>query len=288
MTVRSWLLVPADNEAKLGKVPGLGAGSIVLDLATVSEGKKAQARENAHQFLIKQQHQLTNKKRFDRWVRINPIGSPHWKEDLAAVMAGAPQGIVLPRAIGTQQVQMLAADIYELEQKRSAAHNSVRIIPQIGDAPEAALLIPQFAQDPHPRILGLSWDAQALAHAAHMASADNDAIRAIRAQLLLTAKASGLMAIESASGLVKRKDALQAAIERARLNGFEGMFARHPMQVPLIEDVFKPTEEELVAARAIVSAFELYQETQVVTVDGRLASRVDLERARRLLEAEEA
>lgn len=285
MTLRSWLLVPADNEAKLAKTPAAGAGVVVLDLATVGESKKVVSRANAVQFLTKQARQPTAKMPFSRWVRINPIGSPHWKEDLVAVMDCTPAGIVLPRAMGPQQVQMLAAEIYELEQKGTAAHNSVRIVPQIGDAPEAALVIPQFAQDPHPRILGLSWDAQALAVASHMATADNDAIRAIRAQLLLTAKSRGLMAIESPSGLVKRADALEAAVQRARMNGFDAMMARHPAQVPVIEATFAPSEEELVAARAVVSAFELYPEALVVTVDGRSVDRIGLERAQRLLES---
>jgi citrate lyase subunit beta/citryl-CoA lyase len=284
MPLRSWLLVPADHEAKLAKVPMAGAGAVVLDLASVSEANKAVARENAFQFLLRQEHQLTSKRRFARWVRINPIGSPHWREDLDAAMAGKPDGIVLPRAMGPQHVQMLAADMYELEQRNSIAHNAVRILPQVGDAPEAALMIPQFTQDPHPRIVGLSWDVQALASASHMASADNDAIRAVRAQLLLTAKARGLLAIESASGLVKRADALEAAVLRARMNGFDGMMARHPAQIPVIERLFVPTEEEQVAARTILSAFELHPQAQVVTIDGRSVDRIGLERAKRLLE----
>ncbi|WP_435418484.1 CoA ester lyase [Parerythrobacter aurantius] len=286
MAIRSWLLVPADNEAKLAKVPSAGAGAVVLDLASVGEGRKAAARENVFQFLLRQEHQLTSRKRFARWVRINPIGSPHWKEDLDAAMGGKPDGIVLPRAMGPQQVQMLAADMYELEQRNSLGHNAVRVIPQVGDAPEAALLIPQFAHDPHPRIVGLSWDAHALAAAAHMASADNDAIRAIRAQLLLTAKARGLLAIESASGIVKRPEALDAAVQRARMNGFDAMMARHPAQVEVIERHFAPTQDELVAARAVVSGFDLHPEAQVVTVDGRCVDRIGLERAKRLLESD--
>lgn len=283
MTPRSWLLVPADQEAKLAKVPAAGAGAVVLDLASVGEGRKLAARESAYQFLLRQEHQLTNRKRFARWVRINPIGSPHWKEDLNAAMAGKPDGIVLPRAMGPQQVQMLAADMYELEQRNSIAHNAVRIVPQVGDAPEAALLIPQFAHDPHPRIMGLGWDAHALAGAAHMASAENDAIRAIRAQLLLTAKARGLLAIESPSGVVKRAEALEAAVMRARMNGFDAMMARHPAQVEVIERLFAPTEDERVAARMVLTAFELHPEAQVVTVDGRSVDRIGLERAKRLL-----
>lgn len=283
--MRSWLLVPADNEAKLARALAAGADILVLDLASVSEGGKAAAREQAFQFLLRQEHQFTNRKRFARWVRINPIGSPHWKDDLSAAMAGKPDGIVLPRAMGPQQVQMLAADMYELEQRNSIAHNSVRIVPQVGDAPEAALVIPQFATDPHPRILGLSWDSQALAASSHMASADNDVIRAVRAQLLLTAKARGLRAIESPSGLVKRLDALEAAVQRARMNGFDAMMARHPAQIEVIERIFAPAEEELVAARAVLSTFELYPEAQVVTVDGRAVDRIGLARAKRLLES---
>lgn len=283
--MRSWLLVPADNEAKLAKALAAGADVLVLDLASVGESGKQAARENAFQFLLRQEHQLANRKRFARWVRINPIGSPHWKDDLNAAMAGKPDGIVLPRAIGPQQVQMVASDMYELEQRNGIAHNSVRIVPQVGDAPEAALAIPQFATEPHPRILGLGWDSQALAAASHMASADNDAIRAVRAQLLLTAKARGLMAIESPSGMVKRADALEASVQRARMNGFDAMMARHPAQIEVIERIFVPLEEELVAARAVLSAFELHPEAQIVTVDARSVDRIGLARAKRLLDS---
>lgn len=283
MALRSWLIVPADIEAKLAKVPAAGADVVVLDLSSIEEPAKAAARGNAYQFLLRAEHQLGQGKRFARWVRINPIGSPHWKEDLDAAIAGKPDGIVLPRAMGAQQVQALAAEVYELEQKAGAVHNSVRIVPQVGDAPEAALMIPQFLQDPHPRILGLSFDAHALAAAMHMASADNDATRAVRAQLLLAAKARGLMAIESASGLVKQVDALTAAVRRARANGFDGMMARHPSQVPVIDDIFTRSEDELDAAREIVAAYENVSEVQVLTVAGRSADRVALERAQRLL-----
>ena len=54
----------------------------------------------------------------------------------------------------------------------------------------------------------------------------------------LAAKARGLMAIESASGLVKQVDLLTASVRRARANGFDGMMARHPSQVPVIDDIF--------------------------------------------------
>lgn len=284
MALRSWLLVPADNEAKLAKAPAAGADVVVLDLSSVEEPAKATARGHAYQFLLRAEHQLGERKRFARWVRINPIGSPHWKEDLNAAIAGKPDGIVLPRAMGSQQVQTVAAEIYELEQKAGAAHNSVRIVPQVGDAPEAALMIPQFLQDPHPRILGLAYDAQALAAALHMTGTDSDAVRAVRAQLLLTAKARGLMAIETPSRLVNQAEALASMVNWARRSGFDAMMARHPSQISVIDQVFTQTDEELAAASAIVAAFECMPLAQLLTVGGRAVDRIDLERAQRLLD----
>lgn len=283
MALRSWLIVPADNEAKLSKVPAAGADVVVLDLSSVEEAAKTTARGYAYQFLLRAEHQMGDRKRFARWVRINPIGSPHWKEDLDAAVAGKPDGIVLPRAMGSQQVQAVAAEIYELEQKAGAVHNSVRIVPQVGDAPEAALMMSQFLQDPHPRILGLGYDAHALASAMNLTGTDNDAVRAVRAQLLLTAKSRGLMAIESPSGLVRQTEALAATVDRARRNGFDAMMARHPAQIPVIEAGFARSGEELAMAAAIVAAFERMPEAQVLTVEGRSVDRIGLERAQRLL-----
>ncbi|RZV33794.1 MAG: CoA ester lyase [Sphingomonadaceae bacterium] len=279
MHPRSWLLAPADSETKLAKVPGIDAGAVVLDLSSVAEDCKKAARQNAVEFLA-----AYKVHGFSRWVRINPIGSPHWKEDLVAVMAQQPHGIILPRATGAQQVQLLAAEIYELEPASGCAHNSVRIIPQVGDTPESAFAIEEFAHDPHPRILGLSWDLQALVSAAHMTTNDNDVTRNVRARILLAAKARRLLAIESASGLVKRKDALEMAVRRARATGFDAMLARHPAQVPVIEDVFAPDDTDRAAANTIVSTFALYPDAQIVTVGGRSIDRTALQNAQRLLD----
>ncbi|GAA4050886.1 HpcH/HpaI aldolase/citrate lyase family protein [Parerythrobacter jejuensis] len=280
--LRSWLLVPADNDAKLAKAAGAGADVVVVDLANVPERSKQEARDRAVLFLNQQSRQLVGKP-FERWVRINPVGSMHWKEDLEAVMAVPPNGIVLPRALGPDQVQLVAAEIYELEQGGPAKHNSVRIVPQVGDAPEAALAIPGFSKDPHPRILGLSWDVSALVASSHMAGPENDAVRAVRAQLLLTAKVRGLMAIESGTNIVRNEDTLRNVVKRARVTGFDAMMALHPAQVPVIEELMATSEDELAVARSIVTAFELHPLAQVLTVDGLIVDRVGLDRAKQLL-----
>lgn len=283
MKLRSWLIVPTHNAAKLSKVASLRCDAVIFDLSSADEQDKNKARETLVHFLTKKVGEKADALGFERWVRINPIGSPHWKEDLVAAMTVAPNGIVLPRATGSAQVQSLASEIYELEQGGPARHNSVRILPQVADSPEGALSIASFLDDPHPRIVGLSWDVGALAAVTHMGGIENDVVRAVRAQLLLTAKARGLMAIEAATGVVNDTDALESLVRRARFNGFDAMMARHPAQVPVIDRVFSPTDDDLTLAQIIVDMFEAMPEAQVLTVEGASVDRIALERAKRIL-----
>ena len=53
--------------------------------------------------------QITMRKQA-RWVRINAVETGMWREDLAAVMAGAPEGIMLPKAEGPEQIRQVAAE----------------------------------------------------------------------------------------------------------------------------------------------------------------------------------
>ncbi len=116
MAVRSWLFVPGDSEKKLSKAAATGADVIILDLEdSVAHSNKAQARELTVAWLGAHRAQVTGGKRQGRWVRINALDSRMWRDDLLAVLPGAPDGIMLPKAMGPESVIQLAAELYELE-----------------------------------------------------------------------------------------------------------------------------------------------------------------------------
>ncbi len=287
--MRSWLVVPADEPAKLEKVAGLDADVILLDLSCVAEGAKADARRSAAEFLSTRPAPPPGLPGARRWVRINPLGSAHWREDLVAVMPGVPDGIVLPRATGAADITQLAAEIYELEQKTPAELNSVRIVPQVGDTPAGALAINELASDPHPRVSGLSWDADALMASGGMRPFGKGVRRwpapfaQVRNAVVLAARAGGLFALETASNVTSNADIFRNIATEARAAGFDAMVARHPAQVKPIGEIFAPTPEERERAATIVAAFDLQPEALVVSVDRHAADRGELARARALL-----
>src|SRR6478609_4573245 len=109
MAMRSWLFVPGDSQTKLDKAPTCGADVVIVDLEdAVAPPAKPHARIMTRGWLERQARQPGT---FARWVRINPLDTQLWREDLAAVMPGRPDGIVVPKAAGPEQLQALAGGL---------------------------------------------------------------------------------------------------------------------------------------------------------------------------------
>ena len=293
MPIRSWLFVPGDSEAKLAKVAGLGADVIIVDLEdAVAPAAKPAARVLAHKFLQVHRTQVLAGNRHRRWVRINALDTPFWRDDLAAVMPAAPRGIMVPKASGPEQLRLLAAELYELEQRSGIPTGSTQIIPLVSETAQSALSISAYG-DPaitFPRLAGLTWGAEDLS-AAIGASRKRDAngqwtdlFRMIRAQVLLVAHARGVPPIDTLHADFRDTAGLKIIARAAYEDGFAGMLAIHPDQVRIINEAFTPRPEELARALAIVSAFEDAGGAGVVQLNGQMLDQPHLAQARALIE----
>ncbi len=294
MAQRSWLFVPGDSDKKLGKAAGTGADVIIVDLEdSVAFSNKAQARDKACEWLVAHRRKITEQHdqtgRQGRWVRINTLDSRMWREDLIAVMPGAPDGIMLPKSAGPEAVQQLAAEIYELEQRNQIQTGTTRILPLVSETAASAMTIGGYVSAPLPRLAGLTWGAEDLSAAigaSRKRDGDGrwtDAFRFVRTQTLLTAHAKGLAAIETLHSDFADNEGLKRAAEEARADGFAGMLAIHPSQVPIINAAFTPSEAELDEARAIVAAFAADPGAGVLQIDRRMIDRPHLKLAQRIL-----
>lgn len=285
MAMRSWLFVPGDSDKKLGKVAACGADAVIVDLEdAVAPPAKAAAR-----MLTKSWLQAQAGAAFARWVRINPLDTPLWREDLAAVLPARPDGVMVPKAAGPEQLQALAAVLHEIEQRNGIAPGSTRILPLVSETPAAALGIAAYASAQQPRLAGLTWGAEDLS-AAIGASRKRDSrgywadtFRFVRAQVLLTAHARGVWAIDTLHADFRDLEGLERIAADSYADGFAGMLAIHPSQVPVINAAFTPSEEEVAEARAIVAAFSANPGAGALALDGRMIDQPHLEQARRLL-----
>lgn len=272
MRLRSLLFVPGDRPERMEKALGLGADALILDLEdAVAPQAKPAARERTAAFL------RTAERRTRLFVRVNPLDSGLIDDDLAAVLGAKPDALVLPKAEGAVSVEVL-----------SARAPGIPILPIATETPAAIFELGSYRTVPH-LILGLTWGAEDLPAAIGATSAREENGRfappyeMARSLTLFGAHAAGVRAIDTVHPAFRDLDGLAEYARRARRDGFDGMMAIHPTQVPVINEAFTPTARELAEAQAIIDAFAANPGQGALTLDGRMIDAPHLKQARRLL-----
>jgi citrate lyase subunit beta/citryl-CoA lyase len=275
MRLRSLLFVPGDRPDRMEKALGAGADALILDLedAVAPQNKQVARHEVAH-FL--NQH---NEARI--FVRVNPLDSPENEKDLNAVLPSHPDGIVLPKAEG-------GVSAAELAKRLSERGNATAQILAIGtETPAAIFQLGTYGGT--RRLIGLTWGAEDLpAAVGAVTSREEDGsftppYELARSLCLFGAAAAGVLPIETVYPAFRDLEGLAAFAARARRDGFLGMMAIHPAQVPVINDAFTPSEAELAHARAVIAAFEANPGAGALSLDGRMIDRPHLIQAQRII-----
>jgi citrate lyase subunit beta/citryl-CoA lyase len=284
MTLKSLLFVPGDSEKKLAKAESTGADALLLDLEdAVSQDRLPVARGLVLEYLKShdRQHQQV-------WVRINPLNTPLALPDLVAVMAGQPDGIVLPKPLNASDVLQLDHFLSALEQREGIKVGHTRILPVATEVAGALFSLNTYAGC-SARLAGLTWGAEDLATSvgASTNKKDNgefdDTFLLARSLCLLAAAHAGVQAIDTLSVDFRNPESLQADVQRARRQGFSGKLAIHPDQVPIINQGFKPSAQEIQHAQRIVDAFAQAQGAGAVQLDGKMFDKPHLTHALRML-----
>ncbi|AOH84829.1 citrate lyase [Sphingomonas panacis] len=285
--LRSFLFVPGDSEKKLAKVDGCGADAVILDLEdSVAPANKGAARDLVAAFL---KARPRDGRTVQLWVRVNPFDSGLTSQDLAAIVAGDPDGIMQPKIDGPDDVRTLSAHLDTLEAEHGLAPGVIRILPVATETPIAPFRLGDFATAGLTRLAGLTWGAEDLS-AAIGASTNLGADGAwaftyqmVRSLTLLAAHAAGVPAIDTLYVDFRDDEGLRAASRAARAEGFSGRLAIHPAQVGGINAAFSPSEEDIAFARRVVAAFEAAPAVGTIGIDGKMYDLPHLKAARRTL-----
>lgn len=292
MIYRSMLFIPGDSDRKLAKADDSDADALILDLEdAVAPGNKAQARETVAAFLADRPR---SGRRSELWVRINPLDTPLALQDLAAVVATAPDGLMLPKANGPEDVVRLGHCLDALEVAGGIEPGSVKILPVATETAVAPFRLGDYAARPLPRLAGLTWGAEDLAAAVGASTnlgPDGQwalTFRLVRSLTLLAARASGVQAIETLFVDYRDDAGLAASCRAARAEGFTGRIAIHPGQVSTINAAFTPSAEEVAFARRVVDAFQAAKDTGTVGLDGRMLDIPHLKQAQQVLDQAQA
>ncbi|GAB7553663.1 CoA ester lyase [Novosphingobium sp. 11B] len=282
-TARSWLFAPGDSERKMTKAMEGEADIVLIDLEdAVAPDAKAAARPLVHDFI-----KANPEQRARLWVRINPFDGPHTLADLAAVMPAHPGGIMLPKVYGRADVEKLDHCLSALEVANGIEEGSTPVIVLITETAEAMFHTGSYKGA--PRVVALTWGAEDLADSIGASSNRNDdgsysfTYELARSLTVLGAATAGVTAIETISADFRDLEALRARAEKVRRDGFRGMMAIHPAQVPVINAAFTPTEAEIAEAQEIVDVFAANPGVGAIGWKGGMLDRPYLARAERLL-----
>ena len=284
--MRSWLFAPGDDEKKLAKAYGCSADIVIVDLEdSVAASGKADARRCALAFL---QETAQNRAGAQRFVRINAFATGLADADLDAVMTGAPDGIVLPKAAGGGDIMALDGKIAVREALHDITDGSTKIAAIATETAAAIFGLGTYARA-SARLAALTWGGEDLATDIG-ASANRDdggawtgPFQLARNLCLFGSAAAGLAAIDTVFTNFRDDAGLAAECQAAARDGFAGKLAIHPAQVPIINAAFTPSAEALARASRVVAAFAAAGDAGVVGLDGEMLDQPHLKAAQNLL-----
>lgn len=284
MKLRSLLFVPGDSEAKISKSGGVGADVLIFDLEdSVAAARKPEARAMVLAHLQANPSGRTSA----FYVRINPLDTEDAVVDLEAVMPGAPDGIVIPKPRGVEDIEALGRSLDALEAKHGIAPGSTRIIPVATETPAAVFTLGGYASA-GPRLAGITWGAEDLSAAVGAIGYKEDGVwtapyQLARSLCLFAASAAEVAPIDTLHADFRDEAGLAEAARKARRDGFSGMLAIHPAQVAVINAAFTPTPEEVAHAEAVIAVFAANPDAGVASLDGKMLDRPHLVQAQKIL-----
>jgi citrate lyase beta subunit len=101
-----------------------------------------------------------------------------------------------------------------------------------------------------------------------------------RSRILVAARAAGLEAMDGPHGAVADLDGCRRQAQWGRALGYTGKWAIHPSQVAVINEVFSPTEADIMHAKRILELFEGGQaDLGVANLAGQMVDAVTLRHA---------
>ncbi|MGA8402838.1 MAG: CoA ester lyase [Stellaceae bacterium] len=279
---RSFLFIPADSERKLARGLESGADALILDLEdSVAAANRPIARKLAREFL-----DAHGPKKIARYVRVNPLASGLALDDLAATVAGQPNGVLLPKCT-PDDVRTLDHYLSAFEVAAGSSVGGTRIVAIATETAEAVFALGHY-KGSSSRLEAITWGAEDLSACIGGSNRTIDGAYdgpylLARSLCLLAAAAAGVAALDTIYTDFRDPAGLAAESAAARRAGFAGKMAIHPAQIATINEAFSTSAAERDWAEKVVAAFAANPDAGTLALDGKMIDKPHLVLARRLL-----
>ncbi|MEX0971045.1 MAG: CoA ester lyase [Paracoccaceae bacterium] len=267
---RSVLYMPGSNARALEKARSLDADALILDLEdAVAPAEKPVARD-----LVCAAVKAGGFGARRVLIRINGADTEWGADDLAAAIAAAPHGILVPKVNDAEDVARAAAQLGRADTGLWA----------MMETPRAILNAAAIAAAPglHGLVLGTNDLVKDLGVTL---GADRSQIATALSLCLLAARAHGLLCIDGVYNAFRDEDGLRAECLQGRDMGFDGKTLVHPAQLAIANAVFAPDPAQMALAQRQIDAHAaaLAAGTGVAVVDGKIVENLHVATAKNLI-----
>ena len=254
---------------------------VILDLEdAVAEREKDSARIQLYHTL--KYHDYYG---VERWVRINALDTPYYREDIRAAVAGGCDGIRIPKTETAKDVEYVEELVLAAEREFGREEGSVMLMAAL-ESPFAVMHAYEICKSSE-RMMGIALSAGDYTRTLHARrTSKGDELFAARSQIVIAARAAGVMCFDTVHTNLNDMEGFVKETELIRDMGYDGKSVISPKQISVIHDVFAPSEKEIQHAIHVVEAVKENEEkgVGVLLVDGQMVDIAWVEGAQRILQ----
>ncbi|MBV8790314.1 MAG: CoA ester lyase [Mycobacterium sp.] len=257
---RSELAVPACNDNMFEKGANCGADLVFLDLEDATPaGVKVESRAKVIAALND-----IDWGRTARAIRINGLDTQWCHDDVVEVVTKAGENldtIIIPKALRARDVWWVDVLLTQLEAKLGLSKQIrlevlVEEVEGLANAEEIAAASPRL----DALIFGvgdfsLSQGARVDTNFVPLGEYPGEFWAYARNKVIVAARIAGIDAIDAPYPDYRDLSGYERDARRASLLGYTGKWAIHPDQVPVANEVYAPTADEIARAEANVAAY---------------------------------
>jgi citrate lyase subunit beta / citryl-CoA lyase len=230
---RSYLFVPGSRPDRFDKALNSGAHAVIIDLEDgVAPAHKDSARSSVAQRLNPARQVV---------LRLNGVDTKWFQDDLALCAKPGVSGVMIPKAETPEDVRKVAKHVAK----------GIDILPQVESARGLANALEIAKCTGVRRLVFGALDFQLDLGITE----ETTELLYFRSQLVWVSRLAQIQPpIETPTTSIESTDLVRSDTMRARRLGFGGKLCIHPKQVPIVNECFQPTKDEVAWAKSVIEA----------------------------------
>ncbi len=274
---RSLLFIPGNNPSMIQNSDIFLSDAIIFDLEdAVSINEKDNARNLVSNF-------LETRSKFDKQIilRINPVDSEYFREDLRILQLGKIDYLLLPKA-SINSLDHLEKAINKIEKDYDL--EKIKVIALVEQA-KSIIEVDQIAA--HNRVSALFLGAEDLCNDLEIERTNSGSeILFARSKIIYAAMANNIVPIDTPFTDISDEEALEKDSQNAFSLGMKAKACIHPNQLEIVNKVFSPTSKQIDWAKKVIMAYEENKSIGkgAFKLDGKMIDKPIIEKAMKIIE----